>query len=144
MFDQVEERNFSFFRFEDLRVYHKALDFAAFLYKNTGSFPEDLKRDFLDAGNAIVLSISQGSFYSKAQFINILKEVKNPIRSCVVYTAIGQRIDAFTDEQAEEANTHLIELSKMLSAFIGSLKRQTSGNRREQEEENTSGTSDFE
>lgn len=134
MFDPVEEKNFAFFRFEDLRVYHKALDFVAFLYKNTDQFPTDLKRDLLDAANTIVLSISQGSFYSKAQFINILKEVRNPIRSCVVYTAIGQRIGVFTDGQAEESTTHLMELSKMLSAFIGSLKRQTGGRSHSEED----------
>ncbi|MCL2511410.1 MAG: four helix bundle protein [Bacteroidales bacterium] len=121
----MEEKNFSFFRFEDLRIYHKALDFATFVYQNTAAFPEDLKRDFLDASSNIVLSIAQGSFYGKVQFINILKEVRNAIRSCVVYTAIGQRIGAFTDAQSEESTIHLQELSKMLGAFIGSLKKQT-------------------
>lgn len=132
MFDPVEEKNFAFFKFEDLRVYHKAVDYIAFLYKNTEQFPADLKRDFLDAATTVALSISQGSFYGKQQFINVLKEVKNPIRSCVLYTAIGQRIGAFSDEQAAESNTNLIDLSKMLSAFIGSLKRQSSGNFRQQ------------
>ncbi|MDR0363966.1 MAG: four helix bundle protein [Bacteroidales bacterium] len=144
MFDPVEEKNFAFFRFEDLRVYHKALDYVAFLYKNVDQFPTDLKRDFLDVGNTIVLSISQGSFYSKPQFVNILKEVKNPIRSCVVYTAIGQRIGVFSDEQATESNTHLMELSKMLSAFIGSLRRQTSNNRQQYDEEHLSEPNGFE
>jgi hypothetical protein len=125
MFESMEEKNFSFFRFEDLRIYHKALDFSTFVYQNTTAFPEDLKRDFLDTSTNIVLSIAQGSFYGKAQFINILKEVRNAIRSCVVYTAIGQRIGAFSDAQNEESTIHLQELSKMLGAFIGSLKKQT-------------------
>lgn len=125
MFESMEEKQFSFFRFEDLRIYHKALDFATFVYQNTAAFPEDLKRDFLDTTNTIVLSIAQGSFYGKAQFINILKEVRNAIRSCVVYTAIGQRIGAFSETQNEESTVHLQELSKMLGAFIGSLKKQT-------------------
>jgi hypothetical protein len=125
MFESMEEKNFSFFRFEDLRIYHKALDFATFVYQNTMAFPDDLKRDFLDASTNIVLSIAQGSFYGKPQFVNILKEVRNAIRSCVVYTAIGQRIDAFSDTQSEESTVHLMELSKMLGAFIGSLKKQT-------------------
>jgi len=125
MFESMEEKNFSFFRFEDLRIYHKALDFATFVYQNTANFPEDLKRDFLDTSNTIVLSIAQGSFYGKVQFINVLKEVRNAIRSCVVYTAIGQRIGAFSDTQNEESVVHLQELSKMLGAFIGSLKKQT-------------------
>jgi len=125
MFESMEEKQFSFFRFEDLRIYHKALDFATFVYQSTTTFPEDLKRDFLDTSTNIVLSIAQGSFYSKAQFINILKEVRDAIRSCVVYTAIGQRIGAFTDAQNEESTIHLQELSKMLGAFIGSLKKQT-------------------
>jgi len=121
--ESMEERSFSFFRFEDLRIYHKALDFATFVYQNTTTFPEDLKRDFLDTSNSIVLSIAQGSFYGKAQFVNILKEVRNSIRACVVYTAIGQRIGAFSETQNEESTIHLQELSKMLGAFIGSLKK---------------------
>jgi four helix bundle protein len=125
MFESMEEKNFSFFRFEDLRIYHKALDFATFVYQNTTAFPEDLKRDFLDTSTNIVLSIAQGSFYGKAQFINILKEVRDAIRSCVVYTAIGQRVGAFSETQNEESTIHLQELSKMLGAFIGSLKKQT-------------------
>jgi hypothetical protein len=125
MFESMEEKSFSFFRFEDLRIYHKALDFATFVYQNTSAFPEDLKRDFLDTSTNIVLSIAQGSFYGKPQFINILKEVRNAIRSCVVYTAIGQRTGAFSETQNEESTIHLQELSKMLGAFIGSLKKQT-------------------
>ena len=123
----AEERTFSFFRFEDLRIYHKGLDFATFVYQNVGNFPEDLKRDFMDTANNIIVSIAQGSFYGKSQFVNILKDVRNSIRSCVVYTDLGLRIGAFTETQCEESTTHLMELSKMLGAFIGSLspKRQT-------------------
>jgi len=116
-----EERNFAFFKFEDLRIYHKGLDFATFVYQNTTAFPEDLKRDFLDTANSIVISIAQGSFYGKSQFVNILKEVRNAIRSCVVYTDLALRIGAFSETQCEESTTHLMELSKMLGAFIGSL-----------------------
>jgi four helix bundle protein len=125
MFESMEEKNFSFFRFEDLRIYHKALDFVTFVYGNTAAFPEDLKRDFLDTSNSIVLSIAQGSFYGKPQFVNILKDVRTAIRACVVYTTIGHRIGAFSESQNEESTTHLMELSKMLGAFIGSLKKQT-------------------
>jgi four helix bundle protein len=121
----MEERTFSFFRFEDLRIYHKALDFVTFVYQNTDMFPEDLKRDFLDASTTIVLSIAQGSFYGKPQFVSILKEVRNSIRSCVVYTAIGHRVGSFSETQNEESTIHLQELSRMLGAFIGSLKKQT-------------------
>jgi len=123
--ESMDERTFSFFRFEDLRIYHKALDFATFVYQNTGTFPDDLKRDFMDTSTTIVLSIAQGSFHGKPQFVNILKEVRNAIRSCVVYTAIGHRIGAFSETQNEESTIHLQELSKMLGAFIGSLKKQT-------------------
>ena len=128
MFESMEEKNesmegrtFSFFRFEDLRIYHKALDFATFVYQNAGAFPEDLKRDLMDTSTNIVLSIAQGSFHGKPQFVNILKEVRDSIRSCVVYTAIAQRIGAFSETQSEESTVHLQELSKMLGAFIGSL-----------------------
>jgi hypothetical protein len=124
MFESQEEKNFAFFKFEDLRIYHKALDYVTFLYENTGGFPEDLRKELLDSAKDIVISIAKGSFRKKDQFANTLLNVRNYIRTCVVYTAIGHKIQAFTDNQAEESKTHLIELSKMLSAFIGSLTKQ--------------------
>lgn len=125
------EKILTFFRFEDLRVYHKALDYIEWVHSNTSIFPENelnnLTGKFINSAQAIALQIAEGSSRNKTQFIYYLKMAKSSIRECVVFTAISHSLNYMTDSSTEESRGQLMELTKMIGALIGSLQRSNGG-----------------
>lgn len=120
-----EKTNALFFRFEDLRIYHKALDYATWVYNNTLSYNQGnpMVTKFLSASQAIAINIAEGSGRNKTQFVYYLKMAKSSIRECIVYTAIAKNIAIFSDDSSEESQSYLIEMTKMLGALIASLQK---------------------
>lgn len=125
--DNINDNNQTFFRFEDLRVYHKALNYVEWVHMNTSLFPENemqnLTTKFVNAAQAIALQIAEGSSRNKTQFVYYLKMAKSSIRECVVYTAIAKGLNYISEESFEDSRNHLMELTKMIGALIGSLQR---------------------
>ncbi len=123
------EKNMTFFRFEDLRVYHKALEYVEWVHSSTGLFPENEQQNltykFVSAAQAVPLQIAEGSSRNKTQFIYYLKLAKSSIRECVVYTSISKSLNYMTETSYEESRGQLMELTKMIGALIGSLQRST-------------------
>lgn len=121
------DKQMTFFRFEDLRVYHKSLDYVEWVHSNTGLFPENemhnLTIKFVNAAQAVALQIAEGSSRNKTQFIYYLKMAKSSIRECVVYTAIASSLNYMTETAVGESRGQLMELTKMIGALIGSLQR---------------------
>jgi len=117
----------SFFRFEDLRVYEKAVDYNVWVQINTEMFPHaetnSLVKSFILDSIDIASKISEGSSRNKPQFVDNLKDAKVAIRRCVVYTTIAAKLNYFSEEQEETSRTELMELTKMIGALIGSLQR---------------------
>lgn len=118
-----EEKQVPFFRFEDLRIYHKSIDYVTFIFNKTDKCPKELRTKFIDASDAIVQAIAEGSSHSKQHCANILKGAKPNVRACVVYTAIASRLGCFDTKTTEDSNKHLMEITKMLGAFIASLTK---------------------
>lgn len=121
-----QETIHSFFRFEDLRVYHKALDYFNWIQIHTEMFPNPssfLVTQFLSDSMEIVCKITEGSSRDKAHFIDCLKEAKVLIRRCVVYTTIAFKSQYFSEEEKQNSRNNLMELTKMIGALIGSLQR---------------------
>jgi len=120
----------SFFRFEDLRVYQKALDYYIWVQINTEMFPNasesHLVKDFVRTAQNIPGQIAEGSSKSKTQFIFHLKEAKTAIRQCVMFTSTAEKQNYFGEEQEETSRNYLMELTKMLGALIGSIQREHS------------------
>jgi len=121
------ERNLTFFRFEDLRIYHKALDYMTWVHKATLAFP-DPDRDnvgvrFNEAARAIALNIAEGSARNKSQFIYYLKMAKSSVRESLVLTSAVKKFGYLTDKQEDESRNFLMELTKMIGALISSLQR---------------------
>lgn len=129
-----EEKEKAFFRFEDLRVYDKALDYIDWVMKATQTIPEgkakDLSSRFNHAAIKIATHIAEGSARKKLQFVHSLKMAKSMVRECVVYTTILAHEDLIPEEEVEVSRTHLMELTKMLGALIGSLQRPRGERRR--------------
>ena len=125
--DQQEEKIVSFFRFEDLRVYAKATDYATWLASNLGAPRTDsekaLVNSFCHSSYDIALNIAEGSSRSKSQFDHYLKISKTAIRECVVYTEVAHNLGLMNDEQHAQSREYLMELTRMLGALIISLQR---------------------
>ncbi|HNX44005.1 MAG TPA: four helix bundle protein [Bacteroidales bacterium] len=125
--DSELEKTTTFFRFEDLRVYHKSLDYIDWVYRKVNKFSEDgsstMSRRFFDSSQAIALHIAEGSARNKSQFIYYLKMAKSSVRECVVHTAMASKQGFLSHTEEEESRNQLMEMTKMLGALIGSLQR---------------------
>lgn len=127
------EKNLTFFRFEDLRIYHKALEYMAWVHKTTLLFPET-KQDnigmrFNEAAREISLHIAEGSARNKSQFIYYLKMAKSSVRESLVLTSAVKKFGYVNDRQETESRNYLMELTKMIGALISSLQRSPAGPR---------------
>ncbi len=132
---ETKERNASFFRFEDLRIYDKAVDYSSWVAKTlngaaTTTSNSTLKDAFLKGTLAICVNIAEGSYRSKTQFEVYLKVAKSAIRECTVYTSVAHKLEIFTDDDYEKSRELLMELTRMLGALIVSLQRNV-GRRKE-------------
>ncbi len=125
--DITNDRDQAFFRFEDLRVYQKALSYVEWVHSITADYPENERHNltlkFINASQSIVLQIAEGSSRNKTQFVYFLKLVKSAIRECVVYTAISYSLNYISEQSFDESRNRLMELTKMIGALIGSLQR---------------------
>lgn len=125
--DTELDRHVTFFRFEDLRVYHKSLDYIEWVIRRSNDFSSKdasgLGPRFSVSAQTIALNISEGSARNKSQFIYYLKMAKSAVRECVVYTTLADKLDYLTSAQVEESRGQLMEMTKMIGALIGSLQR---------------------
>lgn len=122
-----QERTSTFFRFEDLRIYHKALDYVTWLQDATSLFPDTEKSQlavrFNDSARNIALYIAEGSARNKTQFIYYLRMAKSSIRQCMVYTTLSYGMNFLSEAYEDESRTQLMEMTKMIGALISSLQR---------------------
>ncbi|MBO4654804.1 MAG: four helix bundle protein [Bacteroidales bacterium] len=125
-----QENPVSFFRFEDLRIYAKALDYTNWVYEVVPTFPIDKKEAlgdvFVKSAQSIALNIAEGSSRNKAQFVYYLKMAKSSVRECVVFTEIASKLGVMTGEQKEYSRNQLMELTKMIGSLVASLQRTVS------------------
>lgn len=121
------DKTAAFFRFEDLRIYHKALDYIDWVYNKSNKFNENgqvsLSSIFYNSALAIAQHIAEGSARNKPQFVHYLKMAKSSVRECVVYSTLVAKQGLITDAETEESRHQLMEMTKMLGALIGSLQR---------------------
>ena len=125
--DNDSTQNVTFFRFEDLRVYHKSLDYTNWVYDEVKKFPETqphrLAEKFINSAQAISFYIAEGSSRNKSQFIHYLKMAKTSIRECVILTSICEKQELFDMVAIDASRNELMELTKMTGALIGSLQK---------------------
>jgi four helix bundle protein len=122
---EYEKPNSSFFNFEDLRIYQKAMDYVLWVHAKTQPFPKSerngLRTRYIAMAQDIAIHIAEGSGRKKIMFIYYLKLAKSSIRECVVFTTICQRLNYFPEASAQESRNTLMEMTKMLNALIASL-----------------------
>jgi four helix bundle protein len=132
----MEEKVSSFFRFEDLRIYGKSLDYARWVIQNLREAHNEneshFNKTFVKSAMDIATNIAEGSSRSKAQFDHYLKNSKTAIRECVAYTSLANSLGMLNDSQCERSRELLMEQTRMIGALIISLQR---GPKRGDEEE---------
>ena len=126
--ENEQEKQLTFFRFEDLRIYHKSLDYVNWVYTIAKNMKDDqiLKsffERFLTSAHGIALNIAEGSSRNKSQFVYYLKMAKSSVRECVVLSTIGQAKNFISKDHYDESKQQLMEMTKMIGALIGSLQR---------------------
>ena len=121
------ETSVSFFRFEDLRIYAKAVDYITWLHNVVNKCPSQkqptLAHPFLKVAQNIALFLAEGSARNKPQFIYYLKMAKSSVRECVVYSEIASRLEVMTEEEKEYSVNQMMELTKMIGSLVSSLQR---------------------
>lgn len=132
MYSQTErlektEKIGTFFRFEDLRIYHKSLDYINWVQEVTSMFPDNDPSKFVlrfnDSARNIALFIAEGSARNKSQFIYYLKMAKSAIRECLVFTMLARKNNNISDTYEDDSRNQLMEMTKMIGALISSLQR---------------------
>ncbi len=119
--------NATFFRFEDLRIYNKSMDYIDWVLNTTKQSPEHkiqvIINKFNSSAQEIAFNIAEGSARNKSQFIYYLKMAKSAVRECVVITSVLEKHGVISDTQVEKSRSELMEMTKMLGALIGSLQK---------------------
>ena len=132
------ENTISFFRFEDLRIYAKSIEYINWIQNATNTFPEvaqqNLSSQFFKSASAIALNIAEGSARNKTQFIYYLKMAKSAVRECLVFTTISTQMEYFNAESNEYSRTQLMELTKMIGSLIASLQKSITAVKEEEAE----------
>jgi len=126
--ENEQEKQLTFFRFEDLRVYHKSTDYVNWVYSIAKNPKDDMVirsffERFLNSAHGIALNIAEGSSRNKSQFVYYLKMAKSAVRECVVISTIGEARKYISKSDFEESKQQLMEMTKMVGALIGSLQR---------------------
>ncbi|MDT8394047.1 MAG: four helix bundle protein [Bacteroidales bacterium] len=131
--DYENDKNNTFFRFEDLRIYHKALSYAKWINEVSSPHFEMQNKVIIERFNTsshdIVLNIAEGSARNKSQFIYYLKMAKSSVRQCLVFTSICHQLGFFSEEEEDESRMQLMEMTKMIGALISSLQRNNNNKR---------------
>jgi len=129
----------TFFRFEDLRIYHKAMDYVLWVKETVNTYADldssGLAKGFNNSALSIALNIAEGSARNKAQFVAHLKQAKSAIRSCLVFASLLHRENIISDEAEDDSRNQLMEMTKMLGALITSLQKNTHHEHDEAEED---------
>lgn len=114
------------FKFEELNVYQKAIEFGELIHPQGSTFPkiEDyrLSAQFVRAADSIAFNIAEGSGSSDASFLNYLRIARDSSRECVAATTKALMRNYITFEQSEKNRGLLVEINKMLAGLMKHLK----------------------
>ena len=100
------------------------------MYEITKKFPKEeifsLANQFRRASVSICLNIAEGSGGSKAESNQFLKISRRSVRECVAVSEISFRRNFISSEGKKQSRGFCVELSRMLSGLMKSLKNKGS------------------
>jgi four helix bundle protein len=109
------------FKFENLTVYTKAVEFGEVVNKLVKSFPKDerfeLTSQFKRPADSIALNIAEGSSGTDKQFYNYLGNAWYSAHECVSCSSKAQMRNYISTEEDEENRRMITELSKMITTL---------------------------
>ncbi|MDO6596094.1 four helix bundle protein [Oceanihabitans sp. 2_MG-2023] len=109
------------FKFEDLGIYTKAMEFGEFVSKLIKNFPKEerfeLTSQFKRAADSIALNIAEGSSGTDKQFYNYLGNAWHSAHECVSCSSKAQMRNYISAEEDEENRKLITELSKMITSL---------------------------
>ncbi|WP_271392473.1 four helix bundle protein [Aequorivita sinensis] len=113
------------FKFDDLIVYQKPIEFGEIVHPQVSTFPkiEDyrLSAQFARAADSIAFNIAEGSGNSDASFLNYLRIARDSSRESVAATTKALLRNYISIEQSEKNREILVEIIKMLTSLMKHL-----------------------
>ena len=124
----------SHFRFEDLKIYQKALDFNDEVYSLIKKFPKEelygLTSQFNRAAVSIALNTAEGSGDTDTQFNRFLQMADGSLRECITCSTLAYRRGFISDLENENIRGKALELFKMIKSLQKYLKSKNSPGKR--------------
>jgi len=109
------------FKFEDLIVYQKSMDFGEVVNELVKNFPKHelyaLSSQFRRAADSIALNIAEGYPGSDAQFVKHINYAIYSANECISCSTKAKRRVYINKEQDEENRKLISELTKMMCSL---------------------------
>ncbi|WP_369992656.1 four helix bundle protein [Winogradskyella sp.] len=109
------------FKFEDLKIYQKAMDFGESVDRQVRQFPNHelyaLSSQYRRAADSVALNIAEGYPGSDAQFIKHINHAIHSANECVSCSTKARRRNYIDFQQDEQNREQLSELTKMMSSL---------------------------
>lgn len=109
------------FKFEDLLVYQKAMQFGEITNFQVKKFPKEerfeLTSQFKRASDSIALNIAEGSGGTDKQFYNYLGNAWHSAHECVSCSSKAFLRNYISADENELNREYLAELTKMISSL---------------------------
>ena len=109
------------FKFEDLLVYQKAMQFGEITNSQVKKFPKEerfeLSSQFKRASDSIALNIAEGSGGTDKQFHNYLGNAWHSAHECVSCSWKAFLRNYISQDENELNREYLAELTKMISSL---------------------------
>ncbi|RLD27324.1 MAG: four helix bundle protein [Bacteroidetes bacterium] len=116
-----------YFKFEELKIYQKAIYFGESVNVQINSFPKEetyrLASQFIRAADSIALNIAEGSASSDANFNRYLQMAWDSSHECVVCSTKARLRNFISIEIDEKNRESITELSKMITSYKNYLKK---------------------
>jgi four helix bundle protein len=113
--------------FKDLIVWQKSIDFADEVYDTTEHFPKSevfgLANQMRRAAVSVASNIAEGSArHSRRDFVRFLRQSRGSLAELETQITISVRRKYITREQGKKLFAVTIEIERMLSGVVASLK----------------------
>ena len=113
------------FKFEELAVYQKAIDFVDAVYSLTKGYPHDemfgLTSQLRKAAFSISLNIAEGSARTKKEFCRFIDMTRGSVFECATILRISVKQNYINQPEFNNLESNLSEISKMLSGLKRTL-----------------------
>ncbi len=109
------------FKFEDLQVYQKAMDFGEVVDALVKKFPKHelyaLSSQFRRASDSVALNLAEGYPGSDAQFVKHINHAIYSANECVSCSTKAIKRNYITQDQNENNRKLISEMTKMMSSL---------------------------